>query len=75
MTDAYDLRLSISSGDAQHNKAPKSLHSKERRKASGAQIKKRSGLANTKQGTMESAFCVYAVHGCNVHKADVFTGQ
>lgn len=46
MPEIYDLRLPIPRGDGQHNKAPNSLHSK--MESISIEIKKRSGLANTK---------------------------
>lgn len=55
MPDIYDLRPFISSGDGQHNTAPKSVHSKGKKGSISIEIKERSGLANTKQSTIESA--------------------
>lgn len=103
--DIYDLRPFISSGDGQHNKAPKSLHSKERRKAPALRSRNsqdwltQSGalwklleccvqkMWNSKKIITLLPFhllpyicihvvhCIHAVHGCNVHKAKVFTAQ
>lgn len=58
-SDIYDLRLPISIGDGQHNKAPNSLHSKERWKASALRSRNNQDYLAQSKALWERARVLY----------------